>query len=125
MSLGSYVDDWDGKRRHIVATFVHTYSISFAVTENGNPLSWENINRDRVSSILRATRTIGGKVYDLKVTHSTALDYKHVILCSTCKSRPVTWEWDCDGLFPNVSCDSEQCPANEPYDVEATEEINA
>jgi hypothetical protein len=29
--------------------------------------------------------------------------------CYYCGARPRTWEWDCDGQFENVTCDSEQC----------------
>lgn len=31
--------------------------------------------------------------------------------CMYCGSRPRTWEWDCDGLFENSTCDSDQCRA--------------
>lgn len=109
MSLGSYVDEWDGKRRHIIATTVHTYDISFSLSEDGNPLVWQNITRERAARILGAVRTCGDTIHSLVVTHFADLDYLHVILCKDCKSRPVEWEWDCDGKHPLVFCHEVQC----------------
>ncbi|MFE9254051.1 hypothetical protein [Streptomyces sp. NPDC006879] len=91
---------------YVTVEFVHSYDVTLWHEESGVTLKFEDVTRRRAAELLRNGRKRGLTV---QLVHFDDWKVRSEEMCFGCLARPVTWEYDCDGLLPTASCDSDQC----------------
>jgi hypothetical protein len=101
MSLTKGINYFPGKTATDVEVTYYAYYVSRELESK--------ITESHAAFIIRETR----KTPELANFIQVIRDVKEwtANACMYCGSRPRTWEMDCDGLFENATCDSEQCRA--------------
>ncbi|MEU8621407.1 hypothetical protein [Streptomyces sp. NPDC048623] len=97
---------------HPVPRIEHRYELRFYFFGEGEPSITElGARRSVAARAIRAIRQEREKGHDvrLEVKHKASYVENDETLCFGCIARPTTWEWDCDGRYRTVTCDSDQC----------------